>query len=112
MLVESPACYNLSRESISTFVPYHPRRQIATDETMIKFKGRLEIKQYIHNKPTKWGIKLFTLAESKTGYILNPLTAEVAICDTYSCYSDRQSNVPSFILLPENGGNRYENFDI
>ncbi|XP_014680853.1 PREDICTED: piggyBac transposable element-derived protein 4-like [Priapulus caudatus] len=50
---------------------YRPRCQIAIDETMIKFKGRLKIKQYIQNKPTKWGIKLFTLAESKTGYVLN-----------------------------------------
>ena len=34
-----------------------PRHQIDIDETMIQFKGRLKIKQYIQNKPTKWGIK-------------------------------------------------------
>ena len=61
---------------------YHPRRQIAIDETMIKFKGRLKIKQYIQNKPTKWGIKLFTLAESKTGYILNIVPYEGKRDDT------------------------------
>ena len=38
---------------------------------MVKFKGRLSIKQYIKIKPVKWGIKLFTLAESATGYVLN-----------------------------------------
>ncbi|KAK6168810.1 hypothetical protein SNE40_019986 [Patella caerulea] len=50
---------------------YNPEREIAVDETMLKFKGRLGIKQYIKNKPIKWGIKLFTLAESSSGYVLN-----------------------------------------
>ena len=50
---------------------YTPRRELCVDETMVKFKGRLSIKQYIKIKPVKWGIKLFTLAESATGYVLN-----------------------------------------
>lgn len=50
---------------------YYPEREIALDETMLKFKGRLNIKQYINNKPIKWGLKLFTLAESSSGYILH-----------------------------------------
>jgi len=52
---------------------YHPRRELSIDETMLKFKGRLNIKQYIKMKPVKWGIKLFTIAEAKTGYVLNLL---------------------------------------
>jgi len=32
---------------------------------MIPYKGRLAFKQYIKNKPTKWGIKVFVLS----GYI-------------------------------------------
>lgn len=39
------------------------------DKTMHKFKGPLSIKQYVKIKPVKWGIKLFTLAEAKTGYV-------------------------------------------
>ena len=35
---------------------------------MIKFKGRLLFKQYMPKKPTKWGIKCFSLNESDTGY--------------------------------------------
>jgi len=50
---------------------YTPRRELSVDETILKFKGRLSIKQYIKIKPVKWGIKLFTLAESTTGYVLN-----------------------------------------
>ena len=52
---------------------YTPRRELSVDETMLKFKGRLSIKQYIKIKPVKWGIKLFTLAESTTGYVLDLL---------------------------------------
>ena len=52
---------------------YTPRRELSVDETMLKFKGRLNIKQYIKIKPVKWGIKLFTLAESITGYVLDLL---------------------------------------
>ena len=52
---------------------YTPRRELSIDETMLKIKLRLSIKQYIKIKPVKWGIKLFTLAESTTGYVLDLL---------------------------------------
>ena len=39
------------------------------DETMIKFKGRLGFRQYMPAKPIKWGIKVWSLAESTTGYL-------------------------------------------
>jgi hypothetical protein len=35
---------------------------------MIPFKGRLGIKQYIKDKPNKWGIKAFLLCDSQTAY--------------------------------------------
>ena len=34
------------------------------DERMVPFKGRNKMKQYIKNKPKKWGIKVFTRAGS------------------------------------------------
>ena len=52
---------------------YTPRRELSIDETMLKFKGRLKIKQCVKIKPVKWGIKLLTLAEAKTGYVVNIL---------------------------------------
>ena len=36
---------------------------------MIPFKGRLAFKQYMKDKPTKWGIKVFVLADATNGYI-------------------------------------------
>ena len=38
---------------------------------MVPFKGRLSFRQYMPAKPTKWGIKLWSLCESTTGYMYN-----------------------------------------
>lgn len=47
---------------------YQPFQQVAVDERMVKSKHRSGIRQYIKNKPTKWGIKLWVLADSANGY--------------------------------------------
>lgn len=60
---------------------YQPSRALSVDECMVPFKGRIYFKQYIKNKPHKWGIKLWALAESCTGYI--------QAVDVYSGRSDR-----------------------
>ena len=36
---------------------------------MIPFKGRLGFKQYMEDKPTKWGVKVFTLRDATNGYV-------------------------------------------
>ena len=48
-----------------------PRQQLSLDEGMIPTKNHLAIKQYIRDKPVRWGIKSFLLCEGKTGYILD-----------------------------------------
>ena len=47
---------------------YQPFQHVAVDERMVKSKHRSGIRQYIKNKPTKWGIKLWVLADSLNGY--------------------------------------------
>lgn len=41
---------------------------MAINERMVKSKDRSGIRQYIKNKPTKWGIQLWVLADSVNGY--------------------------------------------
>lgn len=38
---------------------------------MVPWKGRLAFKQYIPNKPDRFGMKLFVLSESESGYVEN-----------------------------------------
>jgi len=44
---------------------------VTIDETMIKWTGRLSIKQYIPLKPVKYGIKVFSIADALTGYVID-----------------------------------------
>ena len=44
-----------------------PSSNLSVDETMIGFRDRFGTKQYIPNKPTKYGVKAFTLADSLNG---------------------------------------------
>ncbi|CAC5421000.1 unnamed protein product [Mytilus coruscus] len=58
-----------------------PTCQVSIDECMIPFKGRVKFKQYMPAKPTKWGIKIWALADSNTGYI--------CYTDVYTGQTDR-----------------------
>lgn len=50
---------------------YQPGQNLAIDERMVKSRHRSRIRQYIKDKPTKWGIKLWVLADSCNGYTLD-----------------------------------------
>jgi len=43
---------------------YEPSENLALDESMVLFRGRLVFRQYIKNKRHKYGIKLYMLTES------------------------------------------------
>ena len=62
---------------------FYPAQNVCVDETMVGFKGRVKFKQYCKDKPTKWGLKVYTLADSNTGYLYNilPYTG----CETPRC---------------------------
>ncbi len=46
---------------------YTPNKELSLDEAMVSFKGRALFLQYMPLKPTKWGLKAFSLADAKTG---------------------------------------------
>ena len=49
---------------------YQPLRELSVDERMVKSKSRTHFRQYIRNKPTKWGFKFWVLADP-TGFTSN-----------------------------------------
>lgn len=49
---------------------YSPKQKLVVDESMVKFKGRSSLKQYIKNKPIKRGFKIWMLCD-ETGYNLS-----------------------------------------
>ena len=47
---------------------YNPHRENSIDEAMVGFKGRSSLKQYMPNKPTKRGYKIWCRCDSRNGY--------------------------------------------
>jgi hypothetical protein len=52
-------------EMRKNFLEIEKTEFLSVDEIIVPFKGRSNLKQYIKNKPHKWGIKIFALADSK-----------------------------------------------
>jgi hypothetical protein len=55
--------------ALATRLAYTMGRFVAVDEMMVKFKGRCPIKCYMPKKPTKWGMKIWAVCCSVTGYL-------------------------------------------
>ncbi|XP_071490416.1 piggyBac transposable element-derived protein 4-like [Diadema antillarum] len=47
-----------------------PGGYLSIDESLAPFKGRISYRQYIPNKPRKWGIKFWMLCDAQTGFCL------------------------------------------
>ena len=50
---------------------YYPGLQLRLDEATCPFKGRVKFRVYNPKKPNKWGIKIYQLCDSATGYDCN-----------------------------------------
>lgn len=48
-----------------------PGREISIDESMKRIHGLVSLRQHLPNKPNRWGIKIWSLCDSKTGYLLD-----------------------------------------
>ena len=72
---------------------YNPAENLAVDEVIVPFKGRVIFKQYIPKKRKCFGIKMFKLCDSN-GYTWQSIlgegqTAHSTACDSNPCDSDR-----------------------
>ena len=47
---------------------FHPGQEISINDQMLAPKAHIGPKQYMKNMPTRWGYKLFVLADSRNGY--------------------------------------------
>ena len=47
---------------------FQPDEHVSIDERMVRNKGRYAFRQYMKDKPTKWGMKLWVVADAVTGY--------------------------------------------
>ena len=50
---------------------FEPSKSLSIDEGIIAFKGRPSFHQYMPAKPTKYGIKVWMVADSSNGYVSN-----------------------------------------
>ena len=63
---------------------FQPDEHVSIDERMVPNKGRYAFRQYIKDKPTKWGMKLWVIADAATGYTFD-----------YEVYTGKSSTVLS-----------------
>ena len=50
---------------------YAPSQNLSLDETLIKFKGRVQFRRFLPLKLSRFGLKGFVIADTSTGYVLN-----------------------------------------
>ena len=66
-LYKSRPFYDALKDSFAA--AYSPMQNLAVDESIMPFRGRVAWRQFIHNKPERYGMKMYALCESKSGYI-------------------------------------------
>ena len=69
---------------------YVPTKDIAIDEAMCAWRGRLHFKVYLKDKPNPWGIKFNQLCKSGSGYLF---------CFEIYAAEPNVSNKPSDVVL-------------
>lgn len=72
-----------------------PSEYVTVDEQLLSFRGRCQFRQYLPNKPSKYGIKTFALVCAKTAYTCNLET--YAGNQPHGPY--KQSNSPTDVVM-------------
>jgi hypothetical protein len=48
---------------------YSPTQYLSADESTVNFKGCMVFKMYNPQKPTKWGLSTYVIADSTNGFV-------------------------------------------
>ena len=59
---------DLRKKFCDTMYPY---QNLVVDESLMLWKGRLDLKQHVPSKRSRFGIKLYMLCDCRTGFILD-----------------------------------------
>ena len=62
---------------------WQPNKHISIDERLVRSKARFSYKQYIKNKPVRFGFKVFALCDSVSKFLVN-----------FKIYTGRENNQP------------------
>lgn len=90
---------------------YTPGQYITIDEKLESFRGRCSFRQYIPNKPAKYGIKIQALVDARTFYVYNmEVYAGVQPDGTYRV-SNKPIDVVQRLVAPISGSHRNITFD-
>lgn len=52
---------------------YAPSQNLSLDETLIKFKERVQFRQFLSLRRNRFGLKGFVTADSSNGYVINTI---------------------------------------
>jgi hypothetical protein len=81
---------------------YTPLRDITIDESLLLFKGRLGWRQFMPLKRARFGIKMFILCESRSGYVWSSIiyTGKGTIIDREYAHMPVSSQVVMTLMKP------------
>lgn len=52
---------------------YKPNNNVTVDEQLLGFRGRCKFRMYIKSKPDKYGLKIISLNDANTSYMINAI---------------------------------------
>ncbi|XP_066253023.1 piggyBac transposable element-derived protein 4-like [Euwallacea similis] len=90
---------------------YTPSEYMTIDEKLEAFRGRCGFRQYIPNKPAKYGIKVFALVDARTFYIFNLEVYVGKQPDGPFSLSNKPDDIVLRLVEPIRGSNRNITFD-
>lgn len=81
---------------------FSPFRNLCIDESLLLFKGRLFLKQYIPSKRNRFGIKSFVLCDCSTGFVLDLIvyTGSTSEVQAFSEELGKTGNIVATLMQP------------